>query len=42
MTSADHADHSLLLARTDWDAPKHEGLSYFVIDIKQPGDVQLR
>ena len=30
-----------MLARTDWDAPKHEGLSYFVIDVKQPGvDVQ--
>ncbi|MHB8381395.1 MAG: acyl-CoA dehydrogenase family protein [Candidatus Binataceae bacterium] len=40
-TSAHHADHGLLLARTDWDAPKHEGMSYFVIDIKQPGvDVQ--
>jgi alkylation response protein AidB-like acyl-CoA dehydrogenase len=40
-TSAHHADHGLLLARTDWDAPKHEGLSYFVIDIRQPGvDVQ--
>src|ERR1700683_833265 len=40
-TSAHHAVHGLLLARTDWDAPKHEGLSYFVIDIKQPGvDVQ--
>ena len=40
-TSAHHANHGLLLARTDWDAPKHEGLSYFVIDIKQPGvDVQ--
>ena len=36
-TSAHHADHGLLLARTDWDAPKHEGLSYFVIDIKQRG-----
>jgi len=36
-TSAHHADHGLLLARTDWDAPKHDGLSYFVIDIKQPG-----
>jgi alkylation response protein AidB-like acyl-CoA dehydrogenase len=36
-TSAHHANHGLLLARTDWDAPKHEGLSYFVIDIKQPG-----
>lgn len=40
-TSAHHADHGLLLARTDWDAPKHEGLSYFVIDVRQPGvDVQ--
>jgi alkylation response protein AidB-like acyl-CoA dehydrogenase len=40
-TSAHHADHGLLLARTDWDVPKHDGLSYFVIDVKQPGvDVQ--
>jgi alkylation response protein AidB-like acyl-CoA dehydrogenase len=40
-TSAHHADHGLLLARTDWDAPKHDGMSYFVIDVKQPGvDVQ--
>jgi alkylation response protein AidB-like acyl-CoA dehydrogenase len=40
-TSAHHADHGLLLARTDWDAPKHDGLSYFVIDVRQPGvDVQ--
>lgn len=36
-TSAHHADYGLLLARTDWDAPKHEGLSYFVIEVKQPG-----
>ena len=36
-TSAHHANHGLLLARTDWDAPKHEGMSYFVIEIKQPG-----
>src|SRR5579859_6925947 len=40
-TSAHHADYGLLLARTDWDAPKHEGMSFFVIDVKQPGvDVQ--
>ncbi|MEQ8232627.1 MAG: acyl-CoA dehydrogenase family protein [Gammaproteobacteria bacterium] len=40
-TSADHAHWGLLLARTDWDAPKHQGLSYFVIDMTQPGvDVQ--
>lgn len=34
-TSAHHADWGLLLARTDWDAPKHEGLSFFVINMKQ-------
>jgi alkylation response protein AidB-like acyl-CoA dehydrogenase len=40
-TSAHHADYGLLLARTDWDAPKHDGLSYFIIEVKQPGvDVQ--
>jgi len=36
-TSAHHADWGLLLARTDWDKPKHQGLSYFVLDIRQPG-----
>lgn len=36
-TSAHHADWGLLLARTDWDLPKHQGLSYFVIDMHQPG-----
>ncbi len=36
-TSAHHADWGLLLARTDWDAPKHEGLTYFVIDMHQAG-----
>ncbi len=34
-TSAQHADWGLLLARTDWDLPKHQGLSYFVIDMHQ-------
>src|SRR6202012_920378 len=40
-TSAHHADWGLLLARTDWDVPKHQGLSYFVIDMRQPG-VEVR
>ena len=40
-TSAHHADWALLLARTDWDVPKHEGLSFFVIDMRQDAiDVQ--
>lgn len=38
-TSAHHADWGLLLARTDWDAPKHKGLTFFVIDMHQPGVV---
>ena len=36
-TSAHHADWGLLLARTNWDVPKHKGLSFFIIEIKQPG-----
>jgi alkylation response protein AidB-like acyl-CoA dehydrogenase len=36
-TSAHHADYGLLLARTDWDQPKHKGLSYFILDMHQPG-----
>lgn len=31
------ADYGLLLARTDWDVPKHKGLSFFVLPMKQPG-----
>jgi len=40
-TSAHHADFGLLLARSDWDEPKHKGLSYFVLDMRQPG-VEVR
>ena len=40
-TSAHHADWGLLLARTDSNVPKHQGLSYFVLDIHQPG-VEVR
>ncbi|MDA1098718.1 MAG: acyl-CoA dehydrogenase family protein [Proteobacteria bacterium] len=36
-TSAHHAQYGLLLARTDWDLPKHKGLTYFVLDMEQPG-----
>ena len=36
-TSAHHADFGLLLARTDWDVPKHQGLTYFILDMKQEG-----
>ncbi len=37
-TSAAHyADFGLVLARTDWDAPKHGGCTCFVIDMRTSG-----
>jgi alkylation response protein AidB-like acyl-CoA dehydrogenase len=40
-TSAHHADFGLLLARSDWDVPKHRGLTYFVLPMDQAG-VEVR
>ena len=34
---AHHADWIFLLARTDPDAPKHRGISFFLIDMATPG-----
>lgn len=31
------ADYGLLLARTDWDVPKHQGISFLVCPMRQPG-----
>ncbi|GAA0565521.1 acyl-CoA dehydrogenase family protein [Actinomadura livida] len=36
-TRAPHADWAILLARTDPDAPKRRGLSYFLVDLSSPG-----
>jgi alkylation response protein AidB-like acyl-CoA dehydrogenase len=36
-SSADRADFGALLARTDPDAPKHRGISYFLLDMTTPG-----
>jgi alkylation response protein AidB-like acyl-CoA dehydrogenase len=40
-TWAHLADFGVLLARTDPDVPKHQGITYFLIDMRQPG-VQVR
>jgi alkylation response protein AidB-like acyl-CoA dehydrogenase len=32
-----YADYGLCLLRTNWDVPKHRGLSVFIIEIRQPG-----
>jgi alkylation response protein AidB-like acyl-CoA dehydrogenase len=40
-TLAHHAKWCMLVARTDADAPKHQGLSYFLMDVEQDA-VQVR
>ncbi len=36
-SGARHADWCLLLARTDPDAPRRKGISYFLLDMRSPG-----
>lgn len=36
-SSAYAADYALCLARTDWDVPKHQGLTMFLLKVHQPG-----
>ncbi len=38
---AHRGDWIMLLARTDTDAPKHRGISFFLVDMKTPG-IQVR
>ncbi|MEM9037282.1 MAG: acyl-CoA dehydrogenase family protein [Actinomycetota bacterium] len=40
-TMAHHADMAILVARTDWDVVKHAGITYFLLDMRQPG-VEVR
>ncbi len=40
-TQAQFADYCFLLARTDPNAPKHAGISYLLVPMKQPG-VEVR
>ncbi|WP_406860637.1 acyl-CoA dehydrogenase [Streptomyces sp. HUAS MG47] len=41
-SAAQWADHGILLARTDADAPKHQGLTYFVVDMKNTPGIDIR
>ena len=36
-SGAQHSKWMILLARTDPDAPKHRGITYFIVDMKSPG-----
>jgi alkylation response protein AidB-like acyl-CoA dehydrogenase len=36
-TSGHYADYAICLARTDWDVPKHHGLSMFIVPVPTPG-----
>jgi alkylation response protein AidB-like acyl-CoA dehydrogenase len=36
-SGAHYSDYAMLLARTDWDVPKHRGITYFLIDMRTPG-----
>jgi len=38
-SGAQRADYGMLVARTDWDVPKHRGLSFFFFPMKQSGVV---
>ncbi|MEU5986489.1 acyl-CoA dehydrogenase [Streptomyces sp. NPDC047434] len=41
-SAAQWADHGILLARTDPDAPKHRGLTYFLVDMRNTPGIDIR
>ncbi|MFH9756959.1 acyl-CoA dehydrogenase [Streptomyces griseus] len=41
-SAARTADHGILLARTDPDAPKHRGLTYFLVDMRKARGIDIR
>lgn len=36
-SGAQVADYGMLIARTDWTVPKHKGISFFFLPMRQPG-----
>ncbi|MFF8434809.1 acyl-CoA dehydrogenase [Streptomyces bacillaris] len=40
-SAARTADHGILLARTDPDAPRHRGLTYFLVDMKKARGIDI-
>lgn len=36
-SGAQYSDHAILVTRSDPDVPKHQGLTYFFLDMKSPG-----
>ncbi|MGW6551419.1 acyl-CoA dehydrogenase [Streptomyces sp. NPDC055051] len=41
-SAAQWADHGILLARTDPGAPKHQGLTYFLVDMRNTPGIDIR
>ena len=40
-SAARRAEYGMLVARTDWDVPKHQGISFFFLPMRQPG-IEIR
>lgn len=40
-SNAQYADFGILVARTDPEVPKHEGLTFFILDMRSPG-IEIR
>mgnify|MGYP006261220063 FL=1 len=36
-SGAHYSDYAILVTRSDFNAPKHKGLTYFFLDMKSPG-----
>ena len=40
-SGAQKAEYGMLVARTNWDVPKHRGISFFFLPMRQPG-IEIR